>query len=238
MPSKENSEHFARVKEPRSFWGLFCRRQCVVPTWRGWIALLAATAVALCVAVRTVHPFLAVTARVDGEVLVVEGWAADYAMEQAIAEFRRHPYRALCVTGGPIEKGAPLSEYKTYAELGLATIEKLGLRTNVVHAVPAPVVRKDRTFASARTLKHWLREHGLMTAKINVVSGDAHARRTRLLFEKAFGKDSEIGIIAVEDQTYDAKRWWTSSRGFRTVVDEAIAYLYARLMFRPPKDSA
>jgi len=57
-----------------------------------------------------------------------------------------------------------------------------------------------------------------------------------LLYEKAFGKGSEVGIIAVPDHGYDAKRWWASSKGFRDVTDEAIAYVYARLIFRAPRD--
>jgi hypothetical protein len=231
-----NSEHTSNSKGRKPFWGLLCRRECLVPSWRGWVALLAVVTLTVFLTVRTVYFFLAVSAPVNGDVLVVEGWAPDYAMEHVIEEFRRHPYRALCVTGGPLEKGAPLAEYKTGAELGAATIEKLGLRTNAVHAVPATAVRKDRTFASAVTLKHWLREQGISAAKINVVSGGPHARRTRLLFEKAFGKDSQIGIISVEDQSYDAKQWWASSQGVRVVVSEILAYGYARLIFRPPKE--
>ena len=38
-----------------------------------------------------------------------------------------------------------------------------------------------------------------------------------------------FGIIAVEDQDYDSKRWWESSDGVRTVIGEMIAYVYARL---------
>ena len=102
----------------------------------------------------------------------------------------------------------------------------------MVQPVPAPLVLQDRTFASAVALKHWLRGHGIASAKLNVISKGAHARRTRLLYEKAFGKGSEIGIVAVPDQTYDAKRWWASSEGFRDVIDELVAYVHARLIFR------
>ena len=46
------------------------------------------------------------------------------------------------------------------------------------------------------------------------------------------GPGVKVGIIAVEPQDYDPRRWWASSAGFRAVTDEAIAYLYARLIFR------
>jgi len=227
-----NSEHAIGMKERKSFGGLLCRRQCLVPTWRGWLALLVAAAAGAFVGVRTVQPFLAVNAPVSGGLLVVEGWMPDFAMKEAIAEFGRNQYSSLFVTGGPLSFGAPLSEYRTYAELGAATIAKLGLGTNVAQPVPAPLVLQDRTFASAVALKHWLRGHGIASAKLNVISKGAHARRTRLLYEKAFGKGSEIGIVAVPDQTYDAKRWWASSEGFRDVIDELVAYVHARLIFR------
>jgi hypothetical protein len=224
------------MKERRPYGGLFCRRQCLVPTWRGWLALLIAAAAGFVVAVRTVQPFLAVNAPVTGGLLVVEGWMPDFALKEAMAEFGRNRYSAVFVTGGPMDAGAPLSEYGTYAELGAATIEKLGLGNHAVQPVPAPEVRQDRTFASALALRRWLREHGIASAKLNVISKGAHARRTRLLYEKAFGNGSEIGVIAVPDPGYDAKRWWASSKGFRDVIDETLAYVYARLIFRPPRE--
>jgi hypothetical protein len=229
---KVNSEHATDLKEHKSFGGFFCRRQCLVPTWRGWLALLVAVAAGTVVVVRTLQPFLAVNAPVSGGLLVVEGWMPDFALKEAIAEFGRNHYSGFYVTGGPLSYGAPLSEYRTFAEMGAATIMKLGLSTNVVQPVPAPRVRHDRTFASALALKHWLREHGIASAKLNVISKGAHARRTRLLYEKAFGKGSEIGIVAVPDQAYDAKRWWESSDGFRDVINELVAYVHARLLFR------
>jgi hypothetical protein len=64
----------------------------------------------------------------------------------------------------------------------------------------------------------------------------AHARRTRLLFEKALPKEASVGIIAVENQDFDASHWWRSSQGVRTVVGEIIGYAYARLVFWPGKE--
>jgi hypothetical protein len=71
-----------------------------------------------------------------------------------IAEFRRHHYTKLYVVGVPLERGAPLSEYKTYAELGAATLLKLGMDRDSIQAIPAPLVRQDRTYASALVLKN------------------------------------------------------------------------------------
>jgi hypothetical protein len=223
------------AKPRRPFWGLLRHRDCLFPTWRGWLLLLFAGLVLAIGAVRTIHSFLAVTDPVAGGALVVEGWIPDYALEQAIAEFRRNHYTKLYVVGVPVEHGAPLSDYKSYADLAAATLVKLGLDRDSVQAVPTPGVRQDRTYTSALVLKQWMQEHNALPAELNLISMGPHARRSRLLFAKAFGPEVRVGIISLEEHDYDPAHWWTSSQGFRTVVDELIAYSYARLLFRPGK---
>lgn len=214
-------------------FGLFRRREVPVPTLRG-LALLLLLAIAFVVlAVRVAVPFLAVNDRVTGGPLVIEGWAPDYALEETIAEFRQRPYTRLYVTGGPLEQGAPLSQYKTIAELGAATLLRMGMSTNEVQAVPAPLIRKDRTYTSAVELKKWLVAHGQGTTNLTVATVGPHARRTRLMFEAAFGSETRVGILALQDRDYEPARWWRSSIGFRLVTGEWIAYLYARLLFSP-----
>jgi hypothetical protein len=214
-------------------FGLFRPRVCVLPTWRGWLLLLLLLGGAAMAVLMGIHPFLVVHDPRPGGALVIEGWASDYAMEAAAREFETGRYHGLYVTGGPLEKGAPLSEYGTVAELGAATIQKLRPSLTGLHAVPAPKVRSDRTYASAIALKKWLEANGKPKDKLNLVTGDTHSRRSRMLFQEAFGPQTEIGVIAIEDRSYDPDRWWTSSQGFRSVTNELIAYLYATLFFRP-----
>lgn len=213
-------------------WGLFHRRPCLVPTWRGWLALTVVFGAATLIGIRGAYPFLAVNDSKPGGVLVVEGWASDYALEAAVADFKQFTYEKVYVTGGPIEKGAPLSSYKTYAELGTATLLALGLSTNVVQPVPSPQVRRDRTYASALALRKWVDEHGIKLTRVNLLTVGPHARRSRLLFQKSLG-DVPIGVIAIAEPDYDARHWWRSSQGFRIVTSEAIAYAYVRFLFRP-----
>jgi hypothetical protein len=214
-------------------WGLFRRRTCLVPTWRGWLLLVVVFGTLSYIGVRGAYNFLAVSDPRPGGVLVVEGWSPDYALEAAVADFKQFSYEKVYVTGGPIEKGAPLSSYKTYAELGTATLLALGLSSNVVQSVPAPKVKQDRTYACGVALKRWVDEHGVQLTRINLLTVGPHARRSRLVFQKAFGNDMPIGIIAVAEPDYDGRRWWKSSQGFRAVTGEAIAYLYARFLFHP-----
>ena len=211
----------------------FKRRSCLVPTFRAWLLIGLSVLVLSGVAVRHVHSFLSVTDPVDADLLVIEGWAPDYALEAARSEFLKHHYAKLYVTGGPLERGALLSEYRTYAELGTAGLRKMGVEA--VQAVPSLKTRKDRTYLSALALKEFFQKDGKVVKKINLISMGAHSRRSRMLFEQAFGSDTKVGIIAIEDQDYDATQWWKSSQGFRSVTDELIAYVYARLFFSPAR---
>ena len=163
----------------------------------------------------------------------MEGWAPDYVLAEGVNEFQRRHYNGLFVTGGPIDKGAPFCEQGTYAEFGAATIHRINSQVQMVQAVPAPLVRQDRTYVSAVALKQWTEGHGVIAKTVNVMTLGAHARRTRLLYEKAFGEGTKIGILAVDDLTFDSHRWWASSPGFRTVTSELLAYFYARVFFWP-----
>jgi DUF218 domain len=207
------------------------RRDCLVPTWRGWLLLLILLAVLVLVAARGAYPFLAVTIRVPTRVLVVEGWAPDYALQAAIDEFQQGHYETMLVTGGPLEHGAPLSEYANFAELGRATLLKLGMPTNALQAVPAPLVMRDRTYTSGLSLEQWFKEQHSVPAGINLMTEGAHARRSWLMFEKALGRNVRVGIIAVPPREFDTHHWWRSSQGFRVVTGEALGYFYARFFF-------
>jgi hypothetical protein len=217
------------------FWGLLQRRECLCLTWRGRCAVLALAALALFGAVRGIHPFLAIHDSQPGGFLILEGWAPDYVFDVATNEFARNHYAKIYVTGNPIDKGAPLVEYKTAAELGAATLAKMGLDTNCFQAVPAPFVARDRTYTSALTLKKLLAAQGQLPARLNILTLDAHARRTRLLFQQVFGADATIGILAIPCRDYDEVHWWRSSPGVRTVMGELLSYGYARFLFAKPE---
>ena len=208
------------------------KRNCWVPTWRGWVLLLVVTGGLAFLGFKAVFPFLAVQDPVRSEILVVEGWVNDSVLEKTVEEFRRGSYQVVVSTGGPLTVGDLLSEYGTYAEVGARTLQKMGLTNGLAIAVPAPRAKLDRTYTSAVALKHWLQAHYPHATSINLVSQGAHARRTRLLFQKAL-HPMGVGILAFDEVMFDAHDWWRSSEGFRSVTGELIAYVYARFFFRP-----
>ena len=138
----------------------------------------------------------------------------------------------LITTGGPLEMGSFLSQYRTYAEVAKATIVKSGIDERYVVAASAPNTGKDRTYVSFVAVRQYFELSGIKTNNVNLFSLGPHARISRFLFVKAFDGKMDVGIISAPDGRYDKKRWWRSSAGFRTVTGEAIAYVYARLFFK------
>jgi hypothetical protein len=183
-----------------------------------------------------VHSFLAQTRREDTRVLVVEGWARQFALTAAVEEFHNGHYEMIYTTGGPIAgSDGATNDYDTSASVGADLLVKTGMPADLVQMVPSHVAGRDRTYNSAVALREWFRVHHVNVKSLNVLTEDAHARRTRLLFQEAFGPQVAVGIVSVQDPDYDPKRWWHYSEGVREVLGESIAYLYAKLIFRPPQ---
>jgi hypothetical protein len=195
------------------------------------LVLIVGFALLLALVLQGVYPFLAVSAPEPGGVLVIEGWVPDFALQAAMAEFNRHHYDKVFVTGGPIETGGPFMTYRNLADLCAATLLKLGMNSNVVESVPAPKGPQGQTYACAVALKRWWGSHGMAPAKVNLFTVGPHARQSRLLFKRALGKEVVVGVVALPPQEYDVRHWWRSSLGFRTVTSELIAYGYARALF-------
>ena len=163
--------------------------------------------------------------------MVAEGWLPDYALAEAFQAFKERHYTLLIATGGPLETGSFLSGYSTYANVAAAAFKKMGLDSGDLAAVAAADVKADRTYVSAREVKKWIERSGRAIGSIDLVSLGPHARRSRMLFQKALGPSIRVGVFSCADRSYDARRWWKSSNGFRKVTDEAVAYFYARCIF-------
>ncbi len=200
----------------------------------GWLAAVVLSLALGLVVFFGIHPFLAVTERApSASILVVEGWVPDYALVEGWKEFERGHYRRLLVTGVRGREGAGMDDNDTYAGWGAERMQKLVGQHKEIVAVPAFEAPRDRTYTSAVALGAWLaRQHDPAKA-LNVVTMTAHARRSRLMFEKALGPHIDVGVIAITNRDYDPSRWWRYSEGVKEVLSEGAAYVYARLFFYP-----
>ncbi len=222
----------------RKFLGLFARQ----PRWglspRGWLVLLSALGLTAVAWVLNVQPFLAPTQRVDSPILVVEGWVESFAIHAAVREFQAHPYAQIYTTGGPVVgSGGYINDFNTSASVGAEALVKAGLPATVVRMVPSRVWGRDRTYSSALALREYFQTNGAAVKSFNLLTEDVHARRSWMMFQKAFGAEVKVGIIAVPDPDYDPAHWWRYSEGVRNILDESLAWVYAALLFHPDHPS-
>jgi hypothetical protein len=221
----------------RRFLGLARRRHLWLPTWRGWLLLLMLIALAGYVALHRIHPFLAPDLPVASDILVVEGWVPDYALKRGLDLSVEQKSRYLLLAGGTVKSEVNPEPGDTYANMAMKRLKRIGGDLPHVHPVPSPELtaepERDRTYASALAVKKWLTDQGVSVSSINVLTMGTHARRSRLLFQEAFGPEVAIGVIAVQDREYDPGLWWRYSEGVKEVLSEGAAYLYARFLFQP-----
>jgi uncharacterized SAM-binding protein YcdF (DUF218 family) len=218
----------------RRFLGIVIRKERWSFSWYGWLVVALFLLLGAVGLVHTIFPFLAVTHRVDSHVLVVEGWVPQFAIEAAAREFRSGTYSIAYTTGGPVVgMGGYTNDYNTSASVGAGRLKAAGLSPEFVQMVPSRINDRDRTYSAALALRDWFREHHAAVQSINVVTEDVHARRSRLLFQKAFGSGVNVGIISIPNPDYDSTHWWRYSEGVKEIISEGAAYLYAKLFFWP-----
>lgn len=233
LDSNRSLEHPAEGDRKR-FFGTFSHRDRWGLTRRGWLLAALMLTVAGIMIVLTVYPFLAHTERVDSKVLVVEGWVHEYAVRAAVKEFQTGAYEAVVATGGPVEgSGGYTNDFNTSASVGADLLKKNGLPAGVLSMAPSRVMDRDRTYGSAVALKNWIDQHQVNVTGLNIITENVHARRSRLLFQRAFGNKVRLGVIAVQNPDYDPAHWWRYSQGLKDIVSEGCAYLYAKFFFAP-----
>jgi hypothetical protein len=208
------------------------RREVWQLTWRARLLLAAAFVGAVIALARSIGGFLAVDQPVHGEYLVVEGWMPAFAYQRAAQLYRSHRYARVIAAGAVPDFQASNGTPREFAAVG--SLMAAGIpESAIVQALGGPV-HNDRTFHSALNVRKWLDAQGIRAAGIDVLTLGPHARRSRLMFELALGPRVAVGVIPVEDPSFDLAHWWRTSEGVRSVVGETIAYVYARVFFEPP----
>jgi len=224
------------LENRRHLWlGLLIRKERWGLSWKGWIATFILCLGAAFVLAARIYPFLAITQPVDSNLLVVEGWVPNYAINLGATEFATGKYERVLSTGGPVRgMGGYTNDYNTSASVGAGNLRAAGIPAERVQMVPSRGFDRDRTYSAAIALREWLSEHRVEANSFNIVTDGPHARRTRLLFQKAFGDKVKVGIIAAQNPDYDSAHWWRYSEGVKDMEEEILGYLYARLFFHRP----
>jgi hypothetical protein len=219
---------------------LFRRRQMWLPTWPGALLLVLVVAAASVFALRHLAGYLATNdpaAARDGRgasTLIVEGWLEEDGLDAAIAVIGRGRYERVIASGGPIDGWREGRSWPTYAERAADYLRRHGVTSIPVVAVAAPESTQDRTFLSAVVVREWLRRQGGAIDAVDLFSGGVHARRSRLVFQMAFGPEVDVGVFAAAPRRYALERWWTTSEGVKAVLGEAIGLAWTTCCFAPP----
>jgi DUF218 domain len=150
----------------------------------------------------------------------------------AAAAFTNGPYRRLLIVRALYEGEPGVEHGRSAAEYAATVLRRCGVPSNAIATVYFAGAHQDRTYHSAVEVRGWLADQRETVNSFDVITVGPHARRSRLLYQKAFGDKTGVGIIALPDAAYDARHWWRSSEGVRDVLGEALAYLYARFLFR------
>ena len=225
---------------------LFRRREVWLPTLWGWLLLLLLAGAAVVVLGLSAPGLLALDAPARGpdgtgaRTLIVEGWLNDTELAQAVAAFKRGRYERVITSGGPIEPWIDVGNWGNFALRAAAYLRAHGVNEVPVIAVPAPDTKKDRSYLNALTVRECAQREGLALTAVDVYSVGVHARRSRAIYRMALGDGVEVGTLAARPGDYDDERWWASSTGAKTTLNEVVSLAWTQCCFwpSPPEPAA
>jgi hypothetical protein len=207
---------------------LVSRRTVWFPTTSGWLLLLGLLVTPIALWIFRGEAFLAATERLPADVLVVEGWIGVAGINAAHAEYLRGGYRMVVATGGLTGERWNQRRWN-YAEEAAEQLLKLGVPREHVLLASSRDVEIQRTFEMATAAHEALKAAGLQAGTLNVFTRGSHARRSRLIFEKVFGRAFKVGVVAWKPPLFDELSWWQSSDRAEDMVKETVGYFFELL---------
>jgi uncharacterized SAM-binding protein YcdF (DUF218 family) len=163
------------------------------------------------------------------EVLVVEGWIGREGMRAAGVEFAQRGYQYIVAAGGQ-NSDRPKEDPSSYAEMAASELIRSGIPKEKIIVAPARDVKSQRTYESAVGVWRALRAKGIQPKSLNVFTYGPHARRSRLVFSKVYGPETEVGVISWVPSDSEALPWWRSSERAREMITETAGYLFEALL--------
>lgn len=174
---------------------------------------------------RYIHPLLAITQRVDADVLVVEGWVPGNVLDAAVQEFKNGHYRVLITSGINYPKGFPYSDLPSYADEAAYDLKLRGFDPNKMIVCATPFARWNRTSNSAQAVFERIQKGDIKLRGINVMTAGPHARETWVAYRHMAPPGLAVGVISVPVDTYAPNWWWASLSGNAWVLKNIVGAL-------------
>ena len=207
--------------------------KCKKPTVWAYLALLLIIMIAGYYWFTHVYRFLTIKEEVPAKTMVIEGWVRDYVLDEAMQYYKSHHFENMIVTGIPVTFRRLYANYDNTAELAEAYLKGHGFEDTIYKAVVPSGVIIDRTFNTAIATKLLFEQNPGWEKNLLIYSEGVHARRTKRMFDLVFDKNYRLGIIAAKEKVFDEAHFWRTSKGFRTVSNEFVAWIWTRLFFHP-----
>jgi uncharacterized SAM-binding protein YcdF (DUF218 family) len=208
---------------------LFKRRSVWCPTIIGWLIFAAAFGGVASWWWFEGESFLSLTERQPADILVVEGWIGIDGVGAAGAEFRQGGYSRIVTTSGLTDNRWDPQRY-SYAEMAAERLELSGIpRDRIIVARPRDS-GAQRTYESAVAALQAVQTSGFHPKAINVFTVGPHARRSRLIFSKVFGPETQVGVISWVPEGSLQTPWWKSTDRAVEMMRETIGYAYESML--------
>jgi len=214
------------------FPALLRRRSLVLPTLTGWLVILLLCGLGAFYLFRGIAEFLTVNEPVDAEYLVIEGWMNKDELQQALAYFNQGDYRLAIIVGGPISNDFHEMDIN-FAERAADYLRGLGLAAEQSVVIATPASAQERTFLNAVMTREWFAQQGILPSRLDVFSSEVHTRRSRDLYQLAFGDQVAVGVIPSRADDFDAAHWWQTSAAGKYVALEFAGWLLVKCCFHP-----
>jgi hypothetical protein len=167
--------------------------------------------------------FFSLSRPISADVLIVEGWIGSDGIRAAAEEFKRGAYKYVVATGGlTVEPMA--DDHSSYAEIAKKELLKSGIAEESIIVGSIREIERERTFKSAVATWQALQRRGVHPRAINVLTLGPHARRSRLVYEKVYAPDVQVGVIAFVPPWYRSQPWWLSRARTKCLLKEVVGY--------------
>ncbi|GAB4317816.1 MAG: hypothetical protein Kow00127_09700 [Bacteroidales bacterium] len=209
------------------------RTVCYRLTFTGWTMLLGVNGMILFFILKGIAGYLVVNEPLRTNILVVDGMMPGYGYDSIASLVRRNHYDYLITTGIDLDYTYNPNENFNIAAFSYKVLSTKDLGDCRLVKVPAGRAERDRTLTASITLKKWFINEKILPGKINVIAFSCHARRTWLVYRKTFRGFADVGIITVNDNTYNYRHWYRTSKGVRMVLSETIGLMYTTFFIHP-----